>query len=463
MAASRPSTLKTAVTRTVLWIVATVVAASVGLREYWRVQDSSSVQARGAYVVSGVLASQFKLHACTGVHPTPQSRDFWNEVCDRLLCHPTILGVWLISENRNILGMAVSSPQLDGRLPGMPFEPGRQREIPLPPRNDRPAGNARLVDVPLSINAGGIPMQTPSILRVLIAWARPPEPWYQRLWLSCTPLLAVGAVGSAIGLRRLYRQVVDPVTEINRLAKGDPMAADGLGTHQANELNEIARALAQLRADRDAWRSRAEQSARAAATNVAEATHAIYEELRRTPREAWRDGLTGLNTRGALADRLEAIIDAQREAGLDLSLVLMDIDYLKVLNDTLGHPIGDDLLRFTADLMRGALRTDDIAVRYDGDRFALVLPSVSASDAVTIARRLVSLFGQRSRLFNGVFPRPSLSAGVVSLWADQPDNADALMQLAEAALAEAKAAGRNQVATYRPPKAEREAACAPAI
>ncbi|NUQ46877.1 MAG: diguanylate cyclase, partial [Phycisphaerae bacterium] len=210
--------------------------------------------------------------------------------------------------------------------------------------------------------------------------------------------------------------------------------------------NDIARALAALRTDRNAWRNRAEQSARAVATQVAQRTHAIYQELRRAQREVWTDPLTGLNNRRVLTDRLQAIFEAQRDAGQDLSIVMIDIDHFKNLNDTMGHLCGDELIKFTADLIRGSLRADDIAIRYGGDEFTLLLPGVGASEAAAVARRLTTLFGQRAMLFSGVSPRPSLSAGVASLRRNAPASAEELLSLADKALYEAKQAGRNQVA-----------------
>src|SRR5262249_7950422 len=134
-----------------------------------------------------------------------------------------------------------------------------------------------------------------------------------------------------------------------------------------------------------------------------------------------------------------------RDAGQDLSVVMLDVDHFKQLNDKLGHQCGDDLLKFTAELLRGALRTNDLAVRYGGDEFVLVLPSVSVIDAGAIARRVVALFNQRARFLPVVKQTPPLSAGIASLCSHSPATADELLAQADQALYDAKAQGRNAV------------------
>lgn len=442
------STVQAAVTRTVLWVAATLVASAVGLREYGRVQDAERADARGSALLAHVLAAQLQ-QTLREADARPHEDAFWNTAAQRLLCHPSVLAVWILDARPAPLGQAVGYAGLDAGLAHWPISASEQRAVEAPAWDHRPAFTARLVDValPPPTEAAHAARPTPAAaLRVLVNWPRAPEAWYRRLWMTIAPLMAMGAIGSAIGLWRLQGQVLDPIDRLREFARAERPDGVDLAAGHAAELGDIARALAALRTDRNAWRNRAEQSARAVATQVAQRTHAIYQELRRAQREVWTDPLTGLNNRRVLTDRLQAIFEAQRDAGQDLSIVMIDIDHFKNLNDTMGHLCGDELIKFTADLIRGSLRADDIAIRYGGDEFTLLLPGVGASEAAAVARRLTTLFGQRAMLFSGVSPRPSLSAGVASLRRNAPASAEELLSLADKALYEAKQAGRNQVA-----------------
>lgn len=448
MQASENSTVQSAVTRTVLWVAATLVASAVGLREYGRIQDAERAETRGSALLANVLAAQLQQTMREADGPLPQDA-FWNAAAERLLCHPSILAVWILDARAAPLGQAVGYAGLDAGLAHWPISPSEQRSVDVPAWGRQPALTARLVDVslpPPAESAAAGPPSAAVALRVLVNWPRAPEAWYRRLWMTIAPLLAMGAIGSAIGLWRLQGQVLDPIDRLREYARAERPESVELAAGHAADLGDIARALAALRTDRNTWRSRAEQSARAVATQVAQRTHAIYQELRRAQREVWTDPLTGLNNRRVLTDRLQAIFEAQRDAGQDLSIVMIDIDHFKNLNDTMGHLCGDELIKFTADLIRGSLRADDIAIRYGGDEFTLLLPGVGANEAAAVARRLTTLFGQRAMLFSGVSPRPSLSAGVASLRRSVPASAEELLAMADKALYEAKQAGRNQVA-----------------
>jgi len=126
---------------------------------------------------------------------------------------------------------------------------------------------------------------------------------------------------------------------------------------------------------------------------------------------------------------------------------MLDIDYFKTLNDTLGHRAGDHLLEFTGDLLRQCLRPQDLAVRYGGDEFVLILPAVTAKDARTIAERTVRLFAQQARLLE-VNPKPSMSGGVASLWQHEPETPEGLLAIADEALYLSKRSGKSCVHIY---------------
>ncbi len=179
-----------------------------------------------------------------------------------------------------------------------------------------------------------------------------------------------------------------------------------------------------------------------------EETRKINQTLRRAQRETCRDPLTGLHNRRTLEANGERLFEEQRRSGGDFSIVMFDVDHFKALNDALGHMAGDETLRLIAQLLKQAIRREDFAVRYGGDEFQLLLPGLTIGEAEQVAQRVVSLFAQHAKLLVHLDTRPSLSAGVASLWATGARDIAELMREADAALYEAKRAGKNRVGVY---------------
>ena len=126
---------------------------------------------------------------------------------------------------------------------------------------------------------------------------------------------------------------------------------------------------------------------------------------------------------------------------------MLDVDNFKILNDTLGHKAGDELLWFIGELLQQCVRVEDLAIRLGGDEFALLLPGASARNAKTIADRMSRLFAQRAALLD-VDPKPAISVGVASLLEHRPDSPEDLIQMADLALYSAKRGGKSQVVIY---------------
>jgi diguanylate cyclase len=187
---------------------------------------------------------------------------------------------------------------------------------------------------------------------------------------------------------------------------------------------------------------------------------AIEDELdtarRRLEELAVKDGLTGLANRRRFDEALEVEFRrAQREAR-PLSLLMIDIDNFKALNDAHGHPAGDRVLRRLAGLLAGfAQRAGDVAARYGGEEFALLLPHTDSAQAEVTAEQLRAAVAAPGTLTSDVIPI-TISIGVAATENSRLSALpEGLVQLADEALYAAKHAGKNCVRSAHDPAAER--------
>ena len=165
--------------------------------------------------------------------------------------------------------------------------------------------------------------------------------------------------------------------------------------------------------------------------------------MRREVEAAQKDPLTGLYTRRYLDDRLPGIIEAHRRNDVSLSLVLLDLDHFKSINDTHGHVRGDTVLFKVAEAMRSCIRGADVPLRYGGEEFALILPGASLYVASRVAERVRSRVAGLS--FPGFTPTLacSISGGVATL-RDEESVAE-WFERADRALYRAKGNGRDRI------------------
>jgi len=159
------------------------------------------------------------------------------------------------------------------------------------------------------------------------------------------------------------------------------------------------------------------------------------------------DGLTGLLNRRALTERLSYEIDRAKRYGSDLSLVLCDVDNFKQINDLYGHAGGDSALQNVSGTLKGMLRKTDIAGRYGGDEFIMILPETSMTGAVSLAEKIrASIESSEFRLEGDKTARMSLSIGVTCL-AAASDTIDSFVKRADDAMYASKQSGRNKVSS----------------
>ena len=176
---------------------------------------------------------------------------------------------------------------------------------------------------------------------------------------------------------------------------------------------------------------------------------AMVEEIGRL---ATRDPLTGLANRRVLEEALPREVARARRTGAPLSVVVLDVDHFKAVNDRYGHPAGDAVLRSVGAALEANTKGYDVAVRLGGDEFAVLLPGCSAPDAGPVAERLLV------RAVGGLSDRAvTLSAGYATLSPAMADGPD-LMGAADAGLYQAKRTGRARTASVQePPRAARSA------
>jgi diguanylate cyclase (GGDEF)-like protein/PAS domain S-box-containing protein len=154
------------------------------------------------------------------------------------------------------------------------------------------------------------------------------------------------------------------------------------------------------------------------------------------------DGLTGLPNRALLSDRFSQMIVQARRHGTSLGVLFIDLDDFKLVNDSLGHPAGDELLKETARRLMASIRTGDTVARIAGDEFAIILADLArADDAALVAQKVIERIAAPVAV-RGQEVFVTASVGVATFPADG-DDAESLLGAADAAMYRAKQAGRN--------------------
>jgi diguanylate cyclase (GGDEF)-like protein len=160
-----------------------------------------------------------------------------------------------------------------------------------------------------------------------------------------------------------------------------------------------------------------------------------------------RDSLTGLYNRRVLKEILH--LEENKRKPSPLSILILDVDDFKLINDTFGHPAGDQVLSVIGKLLMDNSRKENIVARYGGEEFAILLTNTGLDTALQVAERLRSKLGEQEFIFSGRKVRLSVSIGVAHNEGEMAYQ-ESLMSRADQALYQAKRSGKNRVCFYEP-------------
>ncbi len=189
--------------------------------------------------------------------------------------------------------------------------------------------------------------------------------------------------------------------------------------------------------------------------NMAISLKSAFEELEEKNKEleelAYYDTLTGLPNRRFFYEHANLLFENAKRYKTPISLLVMDIDHFKKINDTYGHDAGDLVLKNFADIVRKNIRQSDLPARFGGEEFVLLLPNTTLSQAKAVAERIRKAFENSVVIYRGQEVRTTLSGGLAE-FREGMENIDELIRLADMALYRAKELDRNRIEAYEPNK-----------
>ena len=161
------------------------------------------------------------------------------------------------------------------------------------------------------------------------------------------------------------------------------------------------------------------------------------------------DAMTGLRNRRFLEEYSETLVSQCKRRGTSMTLIMMDLDYFKKVNDTYGHDVGDSILIDLSNIFKAHVRESDLVIRYGGEEFLIILPDTNSEDGLLVAEKIRVAVENFQFKAGSVLINKTISAGV----ADYPSDGQAFWQVlkyADVSLYAAKDTGRNQVVRFTP-------------
>jgi diguanylate cyclase (GGDEF)-like protein len=259
----------------------------------------------------------------------------------------------------------------------------------------------------------------------------------RRISVICVPLVTQKEIRGVIYVRSAsapqgFRK--DDLLFIHHLGHPAALAIENTLLHEKNRRSEEA--LGKARDDLE--------------TKVKERTLELMEANRKLNELSVTDGLTGLYNHRYFMRALEAEYRRAIRYKRSLALLLLDIDHFKNVNDTYGHPCGDRVLKELAALLKGCLRSADVAARYGGDEIAVILPETTESKASEVAEKLRRQLEKSSFEWEGNSFSLTCSIGVAAVPEANIDYWNELLYSADKSLYRAKGKGRNHVIAFNP-------------
>ena len=419
-----------------------VVVVSLGFHELTLHHQARCAQESAASILAQTLAAQWRSN-------NRLSADEIRRDCQNLALQPAILAAAVFNPQGECVAQTMCHDDLVSFLhPDQPTDSsGAAPERPSPPELAAEFPVIQRVDINLGPQ---FDPQRPARV-VLLMGAIDLAGLSSTRWGFCALVTATAAFGWLLATGALRRRVARPIERLLQVSskrRADSALADA--TPEPGELGELTRCVNGLKEEAFHWRGQAERVERRMALQLASQTREISRDLRKFQREAWLDPLTRVKNRRFLDEQLPIIFAAHQGADLDLSLVMLDLDHFKRLNDERGHQAGDEVLAFLGELLRQCLRADDIPVRFGGDEFVLILPGVCAEDAMGLTKRLMALFAQRVKVMFDGRTVPGVTAGIAALMNNRPATPAGLLAAADRALYQAKKSGRGSIQICRP-------------
>ncbi|MCI5140466.1 MAG: GGDEF domain-containing protein [Candidatus Electrothrix sp. ATG1] len=161
------------------------------------------------------------------------------------------------------------------------------------------------------------------------------------------------------------------------------------------------------------------------------------------------DDLTGLYNRRHLVVSLEQEFSRCRRHGTELSLIMLDLDHFKSINDNFGHKFGDYVLKEFSALLQASVRTSDLVFRFGGEEFIVLLPQTATEGAAKTAEKIRKNTAKEMIDDGNYVVKITVSIGVTSYEKQQHQTASCMISFADEALYQAKKNGRNRVVVYR--------------
>jgi diguanylate cyclase (GGDEF)-like protein len=241
---------------------------------------------------------------------------------------------------------------------------------------------------------------------------------------------------------RQRREIRDLTDQVRRTGHQEPLRT--LLRDGDDEVQRLRRAIHDRLSEATAHRLEAGHLRRTMTDSIRRETGLATGRLQK---EVHTDVLTGIGNRRALTQHLGQMLKEARRRREQLTVLVIDVDRFKPINDRLGHAVGDECLACLGRILGDGVRGDDRAFRLGGDEFVVLMPGATTDIGVQIAQRLGMLYSQIVWPHTAA-PRPTLSMGVASAGPGQIEDPKELLRRADMAMYASKRQGRARITTY---------------